>query len=145
MTVLSSGHAGCDHRDPRFAEFVEYATTRGLMAEPGMRRDFFFLNNSINGYELVIAVADGFSATPPTVVKAFPGGLYAIASCADDIPQKVELLLKSIDACDCFTADTSEDPFRNSILSHVITPKSVQDALGVQQMDLFLPIRVNTR
>lgn len=78
-------------------------------------------------------------------MKAFPGGLYAIVSCTDDIPQKVELLVKSIDACDRLTADTSEDPFRSSILSHVVTPKSVQDALGVQQMDLFLPITLNTK
>jgi hypothetical protein len=77
------------------------------------------------------------------VVKAFPGGLYAIVACTDDIPQKVELLVESVDACDCLSADTSEDPFRSSILSHVITPQSVQDALGVQQMDLFLPIRIN--
>jgi hypothetical protein len=145
MTVLSSGYEGCDHLDPRFAEFVEDAMAMGLMAEPGMRRDFYFLNNSIKGYELVIAVSDGSSATPPYVVKAFPGGLYAIVSCTDDIPQKVELLVKSTDACDRLTADTSEDPFRSSILSHVVTPKSVQDALGVEQMDLFLPITLNTK
>jgi hypothetical protein len=76
-------------------------------------------------------------------VKAFPGGLYAIVSCTDDIPQKVELLANSVEACDRLSADTSQDPFRSSILSHVITPKSLEDSLGVQQMDLFLPIRVN--
>jgi hypothetical protein len=143
MTVLSSGYEGCDHMNPRFAEFVKDARAMGLMAEPGMRRDFFFRNDSIEGYEFVIAVSDNFSTTPPHVVKAFPGGLYAIVSCTDDIPQKVELLVKSIGACKCLTADTSENPFRRSILSHVITPQSVQDALGVQQMDLFLPIRIN--
>jgi hypothetical protein len=142
MTVLSSGVEGCDHTDPRFAEFVQDARLKGLMAEPGMRRDFFFRNDAIEGYELVIAVPEGYSATPPHLVKAFPGGLYAIISCTDDIAQKVELLVASVEACDRLVADTSADAFRSSILSHVITPKGIQAALGVEQMDLFLPIRV---
>jgi hypothetical protein len=142
MTVLSTGVEGCDHTDPRFAEFVQDARLKGLMAEPGMRRDFFFRNDAIEGYELVIAVSEGFSATLPQVVKTFPGGLYAIISCTDDIAQKVGFLLESIQACDRLAADTSEDPFRCSILSHVLTPKGVQEALGVEQMDLFLPIRM---
>ena len=112
------------------------------MAEPGMRRDFFFRNDAIQGYELVIAVPEEYAATSPHMVKAFPGGLYAIVSCTDDIPQKVELLVQSIEDCDRLSADTSEDPFRCSILSHVITPGSVQDALGVEQMDLFLPVKM---
>lgn len=143
MTVLSAAYAGSDHMDARFAEFVQDARRKGLMAEPGMRRDFFFRNDAIQGYELVIAVPEDFAAAPPLVVKAFPGGLYAIVSCTDDIPQKVELLVQSIEACDRLSADESEDLFRSSILSHVITPRSVQDALGVEQMDLFLPVRMD--
>jgi hypothetical protein len=145
MRVWSSGYEGCDHTDPRFAESARDARAMGVMAEPGMRRDFVFRNDSIEGYEFVVAVPDDFSATPPHVVKAFPGGLYAIVSCTDDIPQNAELLVRSIDAFDRLTADTSEDPFGSSILSHVITPKSVQDALGFEQMELFLPIRANTK
>lgn len=140
MTVLSSGLPGRDNTDPCFAEFVRYAQTHGLMSKPGMRRDFFFRNDVMGGYEFVVAVEDGFMAMPPHVVKAFPGGLYAILSCSSDIVQKVTLLQETIASSGCFSADVSGDPFRCSILSHLITPKHVQEGVGFEQMDLFLPI-----
>ena len=77
--------------------------------------------------------------------EQFPGGLFAVVcrTSGEDLTDAVNGLKEGVQKSGGFSEDDSDDPYRRAILSHIVTPKSVQDRYDFDQMDLFLPIKVS--
>lgn len=110
-------------------------------------RDFMWFNPALQADEWLYVLPDGMVDSGGFDVFDFPGGVYAVATCADDISQPdnvtaVDMLIHQwIAQSDVFDEEPNHDPAKLRYdMAHVITPKSAQQAMSYAQMDLFVPI-----
>ncbi len=107
-------------------------------------RDFMWLNLELGHLEWLYALPEGVEDPDIYETFAFPGGLYAVATCEDSDPAILEvnrLIHEWVKRSGIFEESTADsDPHTRYDMAHVVTPKDARDAMGYHQMDMFVPI-----
>ena len=112
-------------------------------------RDFMWFNPQLNNLEWLFVLPENLDDTSGYDVFDFPGGLYAVAVCIDkesDIQRTGRLIHQWIAQSDFFEEDPNVNPANARYgMCHIITPITVKETIGYDQMDLFEPIVLKNR
>ena len=100
-----------------------------------------FLSFDGQGFVWYYIYEEGMRVPDSLKIADFAGGLYAVASGRDgdeaDAAAAKAAIRAFIEESGCFERDMSR-----AELGNVITPPSAQQAMGYEQMDYYVPIRV---
>lgn len=122
--------------DGTLEKFEEWFGTRPYSMFP---RDFLWFDGQ--GFIWYYMLNPDEEAPCGFEIVEFPGGLYAVAAGKDDDDESTEAAKRAlsdfIDSSSCF----ERDPDRAE-LGNIITPPEVSAALGYEQMDYYVPIRI---
>lgn len=132
MVASQCGMFG-DGKLERFDEwFSKYP--RGLSP-----RDFLWFDVERGGFVWYYMYQEAMVIPEEFSVVDFPGGLYAVATDVDgeDNSKALGAIKSFITEKGCF----EEDPTR-TYLGNIINPPSVGEAMGYNQMDYYVPIRI---
>lgn len=104
-------------------------------------KDYLTSDKEEKGFIWLYVYSEGMEVPDSFEIIDFPGGLYAVASGIDadttDYANAHKAIYKFIEEKECFELDTSRTE-----LGNVITPPSVRKAMGYEQMDYWVPIKV---
>ena len=103
-------------------------------------KDFLFWDGA--GFRWLYLYEKGMEVPPEFDIMDFPGGLYAVATDIDG-QTDVEALNREVDAF-LEKSGFERDPDRFD-LGKIITPPSVSEILGYNQMDYYTPIRAKQK
>lgn len=106
-------------------------------------RDFMWHDEELKGLVWWYALPD--DTTPPAGWKTvdFRGGLYATAACRDQDEADGERVAAAMRRwVDTSGALEYDDTRGHAELFRVITPQAAAEALGYQQLERFLPVRI---
>ena len=104
-------------------------------------RDFLTYDNERNGLVWYYMYHDGMHVPEDFSIIDFQGGLYAVATDIDgaDDSEIMGVIREFVKQKGCFEEDPSRPYFGN-----IPTPPSAAKALGYEQMDYYIPIRILT-
>lgn len=102
-------------------------------------KDFLGYDNEQGGFIWYYMYNEGMTIPDDFNIVEFPGGLYAVASDIDgeDNAELINTIKNFIEEKGCFEEDTSR-----GYLGNIPTPPSASKAMGYNQMDYYVPIRI---
>lgn len=102
-------------------------------------KDFMLHDNERNGFVWYYMYSDGVNVPDDFNIIDFPGGLYAVATDIDgqDSSEIMSAIRDFIKQKGCFEEDTSR-----AYLGNIPTPPSAAKAMGYEQMDYYVPIKI---
>jgi hypothetical protein len=102
-------------------------------------KDFMFHDNERGGFIWYYMYNDGMNVPDDFNIIDFPGGLYAVASEIDgqDCSEVIGVIKKFIKEKGCFEEDAAR-----TYLGNIPTPPSARKAMGYEQMDYYVPIKI---
>lgn len=105
-------------------------------------RDFLSFDERRGGFVWFYMTGDGVEEPRQFEAVDFPGGLYAVATDVDgrDNAQAMAAIHAFINEKGCFEVDGSR-----VYLGNIITPPAVAQAMGYNQMDYYVPIRIKEK
>ena len=110
--------------------------------DPFFPRDFMWYDRENGGLVWYYAVTDAPGDTGGFEVIDFPGGLYAAAVSRDgddeDGNRVFNEVIQWIKQSGCFELNMVPGHYD---MFHVITPKAAAEAMGYQQLEIFVPIK----
>lgn len=106
---------------------------------PLFPKDYLFFDHDQGGFIWFYIYSDDIEVPEEFKVIDFSGGLYAVATGIDgeDSSEIIEVIKAFIDGSKGFV----EDPSR-TYLGNIPTPPGARNALGYNQMDYYVPIRI---
>jgi hypothetical protein len=106
---------------------------------PIFPKDFMFFDQSQGGFIWYYIYSDGMHIPDEFKIIDFPGGLYAVASEVDgqDSSEVIKEIKNFIEEKGCFEEDTTR-----TYLGNIPTPPSASKAMGYEQMDYYVPIKI---
>ena len=109
------------------------------LPRPMFPKDFMFYDNEQNGFVWYYVHHDGMNVPDDFSIIDFPGGLYAVATEVDgqDSAEVISVIRDFIRHKTCFEEDTSR-----AYLGNIPTPPSSAKAMGYEQMDYYLPVKI---
>lgn len=109
------------------------------LPRPLFPRDFMFYDNEGEGFVWYYIYDQGMDVPEDFSIIDFPGGLYAVATDIDgqDNSEAISAIKAFIKEKDCFEEDASRN-----YLGNIPTPPAACKAMGYEQMDYYVPIRV---
>lgn len=101
--------------------------------------DFLWFDNEQGGLIWYYIYIDGMNISDDFNIIDFPGGLYAVASEIDgqDSAEVISVIKHFIKEKGCFEEDTSRE-----YMGNIPTPTSAFNAMGYNQMDYYVPIKI---
>lgn len=132
MVVSQCGMFG----DGKLEKFDEWFSSLPRSIFP---KDFLGYDNEQGGFIWHYVYSEEMDVPNDFDVIEFTGGLYAVASGIDgqDSTEVINTIKKFIEEKDCF-----EEDHTRGYLGNIITPPSAGKAMGYNQMDYYIPIRV---
>ena len=102
-------------------------------------QDFMLYDNEKGGFVWYYIYGEEMNVPEDFTIIDFPGGLYAVASEIDgnDSSEVISTILNFIKEKDCFEEDTSR-----TYLGNILTSPLASKALGYEQMDYYVPIKL---
>lgn len=102
-------------------------------------RDFLWYDSKQGGFIWYYMYSDGMNIPDDFSIIDFQGGLYAVASDIDgqDSSEVINIIKNFIKEKGCFEEDTSR-----TYLGNIPTPPSAFKAMGYNQMDYYVPIKI---
>lgn len=102
-------------------------------------KDFMFYDHQQEGFIWYYIYNEGMNVPQDFSIIDFPGGLYAVATDVDgqDSSEAITTIKNFIEEKGCFEEDASR-----SYLGNIPTPPSACKAMGYEQMDYYVPIKV---
>lgn len=102
-------------------------------------QDFLWYDNKRRGFVWYYMYSEGMAVPDEFSIIDFPGGLYAVASDVDgrDNSGVISVIKSFIKEKECFEEDTSRE-----YLGNIPTPPSASKAMGYNQMDYYVPIKI---
>lgn len=102
-------------------------------------KDFMLYDNEREGFIWYYIYNDGMNIPDDFSTIDFPGGLYAVATDIDgqDNSEAISTIKNFIREKGCFEEDTSR-----AYLGNIPTPPSARKAMGYEQMDYYVPIKI---
>lgn len=102
-------------------------------------KDFLWYDNERGGFVWYYMYSEGMKIAGGFDTVDFPGGLYAVASDIDgrDNSNAINAIKNFIKEKGCFEEDTSR-----AYLGNIPTPPSAAKAMGYNQMDYYVPIKI---
>lgn len=102
-------------------------------------KDFMFYDHQQEGFIWYYIYSEGINVPQDFSIIDFPGGLYAVATDVDgqDSSETITTIKSFIEEKGCF----EEDAFR-IYLGNIPTPPSACKAMGYEQMDYYVPIKI---
>jgi Bacterial transcription activator, effector binding domain. len=122
--------------DGNLERFAEWFTSLPRTMFP---KDFLWYDNERKGFTWYYMYNDGMNMPEDCCIIDFPGGLYAVASDIDgqDNTEAINAIKNFIKEKGCFEEDTSR-----AYLGNIPTPPAAFKAMGYNQMDYYVPIKV---
>lgn len=122
--------------DGKLERFNEWFSS---FKRPMFPRDFMLYDSEQGGFIWYYIYEDGMNVPDEFSVIDFAGGLYAVASEIDgrDSSETVGAIKDFIKEKGCFEEDASR-----AYLGNIITPPSAGKAMGYEQMDYYVPIKI---
>ena len=135
MCKMASSQCGM-FGDGKLERFNEWFSSLPRTMFP---RDFLSYDNERGGFIWYYMYSEGSKIPDDFDIIDFPGGLYAVASDIDgqDNSNIISTIKKFIEEKDCFEEDTSR-----VYLGNIPTPPSAGKAMGYNQMDYYVPIKI---
>jgi AraC family transcriptional regulator len=102
-------------------------------------KDFLWYDNEQEGFVWYYMYSDGMNVSDDFKIVDFPGGLYAVATEIDnlDSSEVISAIKKFVKEKGCFEEDSSRE-----YLGNIPTPPSASKAMGYEQMDYYVPIKI---
>lgn len=102
-------------------------------------KDFLWMDREKGGFVWYYMHHEGMEVPQEFEIVDFPGGLYAVASGIDgqDNTDIINAIKRFIAGKDCFQEDTARE-----YLGNIPTPPSAARAMGYNQMDYYVPIKI---
>lgn len=102
-------------------------------------RDFLWYDNEHQGFVWYYMYSEGMEIPDDFDIIDFSGGLYAVATGVDgeDSEDVITAIKNFIKEKSCFEEDTSR-----AYLGNIPTPPSAEEAMGYNQMDYYVPIKI---
>lgn len=102
-------------------------------------KDFLWFDRQNGGFVWYYIYEAGMTVPEDFAVVDFPGGLYAVATDVDGESNSAAIAkIKSFIAeKGCYEEDSSRE-----YMGNVITPPAAYEAMGYNQMDYYIPIKV---
>lgn len=102
-------------------------------------RDFLWYDEERGGFVWYYLYEEGMAVPEDFSIVDFPGGLYAVATDMDgkEDADALTVIHDFIGAKDCFVEDHSR-----VCLGNITTPPAAAKAMGYEQMDYYVPIRI---
>jgi AraC family transcriptional regulator len=122
--------------DGKLERFNEWFST---FPRPMFPKDFMTYDNESGGFVWCYIFDDGMNVPDDFSIIDFPGGLYAVATDIDlqDSSETINVIKNFIREKGCFEEDTSR-----AYLGNIPTPPSAHKAMGYEQMDYYVPIKI---
>lgn len=122
--------------DGKLEQFNEWFSSLPRAMFP---KDFLWYDNEGGGFVWYYIYSEGMRIPDDFSIIDFPGGLYAVATDIDgkDNANAINTIKNFIKEKGCFEEDTSR-----SYLGNIPTPPSVAEAMGYEQMDYYVPIKI---
>lgn len=122
--------------DGKLEQFNDWFSS---LPRPMFPQDFLWYDTERGGFTWYYIYSEGMKVPDDFNIIDFPGGLYAVASDIDgqDNSQAINAIKDFIKEKGCF----EEDPSR-AYLGNIPTPPSACEAMGYNQMDYYIPIRI---
>ncbi|MDF2698581.1 MAG: hypothetical protein K0Q49_137 [Haloplasmataceae bacterium] len=122
--------------DGKLEQFNEWFSTLPRKMFP---KDFMWFDSEKGGFVWYYMYDDGMNVPDDFHIIDFPGGLYAVASEIDgnDSTEVISVIKNFIKEKSCFEEDSSR-----TYLGNIPTPPSASKALGYEQMDYYVPIKI---
>lgn len=122
--------------DGKLEKFGEWL---GKLPRTMFPKDFLWYDKVNNGLVWYYMFEDGMTFPDDFNLVDFPGGLYAVATDVDgkDNQPALNAIKDFIKEKGCF----EEDPTRE-YLGNIITPPPANKAMGYNQMDYYIPVRI---
>lgn len=132
MVVSQCGMFG----DGKLEKFDEWFSSLPRSIFP---RDFLGYDSEQGGFIWYYMYSEEMNVPDDFDVIEFTGGLYAVATDIDeqDNAEAISMIKDFIKEKGCFEEDNSR-----GYLGNIITPPSVSKAMGYNQMDYYIPIRI---
>lgn len=101
-------------------------------------KDFLWYDG--HGFVWYFIYEEGMDVPEEYRIVDFPGGLYAVATGKDNDDDSYRAVMEALDA---FIAESGfeKDPDRAQ-LGNIITPPEAAAALGYEQMDHYIPVKI---
>ena len=132
MAVSQCGMFG----DGKLEKFAEWFSSLPMTMFP---KDFLWYDDIQGGFVWYYMCDCGTVAPEDFDVIDFPGGLYAVTTDIDgqDNTNALNAIKDFIKEKGCFEEDNSR-----KYLGNIITPPSAGKALGYNQMDYYIPVKI---
>lgn len=122
--------------DGRLERFDEWFSS---LPRPMFPKDFMFYDQQQEGFIWYYIYSEGINVPQDFSIIDFPGGLYAVATDVDgqDSSETITTIKNFIEEKGCFEEDASR-----TYLGNIPTPPSACKAMGYEQMDYYVPIKI---
>lgn len=122
--------------DGKLERFNEWFSS---LPRPMFPKDFMFYDHQQEGFIWYYIYSEGMNVPQDFSIVDFPGGLYAVATDVDgqDSSETITTIKNFIEEKGCFEEDASR-----SYLDNIPTPPSACKAMGYEQMDYYVPIKI---
>ncbi|EQB88506.1 AraC family transcriptional regulator [Clostridium punense] len=122
--------------DGKLERFNEWFSS---LQRPMFPKDFMFYDHQQEGFIWYYIYNEGMDVPQDFSIINFPGGLYAVATDVDgqDSSETITTIKNFIEEKGCFEEDASR-----SYLGNIPTPPSACKAMGYEQMDFYVPIKI---
>lgn len=122
--------------DGKLERFNEWFSS---LPRPMFPKDFMFYDQQQEGFIWYYIYNEGMNVPQDFSIIDFPGGLYAVATDVDgqDSSETITTIKNFIEEKGCFEEDASR-----SYLGNIPTPPSACKAMGYEQMDYYVPIKI---
>lgn len=122
--------------DGKLERFNEWFSS---LQRPMFPKDFMFYDHQQEGFIWYYIYNEGMDVPQDFSIINFPGGLYAVATDVDgqDSSETITTIKNFIEEKGCFEEDASR-----SYLGNIPTPPSACKAMGYEQMDYYVPIKI---
>lgn len=102
-------------------------------------RDYLWFDGQ--GFAWYYMYSEGMDVPEQFEVVDFPGGLYAVVTGKDNDDASYKAVMAMLDAFIADSRSFERDPERAE-LGNIISSPEVSEALGYEQMDYYVPIRI---
>lgn len=122
--------------DGKLEKFDEWFST---LPRPMSPKDYLWYDEKKGGFVWYYIYSEDMTIPEEFEVIDFPGGLYAVASDIDgeDNSKVLNAIKEYIKEKECYDEDSTR-----AYLGNVITPPSANKAMGYDQMDYYVPIKI---
>ncbi len=122
--------------DGKLEQFNEWFSSLPRTMFP---KDFMFHDDAQGGFVWYYMYEEGMNVPDAFSIVDFSGGLYAVASEIDgeDSSEVVSVIKSFIEEKNSFEEDDSR-----TYLGNIPTPPSAAKAMGYEQMDYYIPIKI---